>query len=94
MAIAGVRCGPRDPYRTPPLVAIIMEMAAFNWPNVLTLEGVAELLAVEPEVIAELASRGELPGRRIGGAWRFARSAVLEWLAAGASGSVPAQSDQ
>ena len=62
--------------------------------DVLTLEGVAELLAVEPEVIAELASRGELPGRRIGGAWRFARSAVLEWLAAGASGSMPAQGDQ
>ncbi len=59
--------------------------------DVLTLEGVAELLAVEPTVIAELASSGELLGRRIGGAWRFARSAVLEWLAAGAGGSMHAQ---
>jgi excisionase family DNA binding protein len=50
-------------------------------PDVLTLEGVAELLAVEPELVAELAACGELPGRLIGGAWRFARSAVLEWLA-------------
>jgi excisionase family DNA binding protein len=50
--------------------------------DVLTLEGVAELLAVEPEVVAELAASGELPGRRIGGSWRFARAAVLEWLAA------------
>ncbi|HYH88627.1 MAG TPA: helix-turn-helix domain-containing protein [Solirubrobacteraceae bacterium] len=24
---------------------------------------------------------GELPGRRIGGAWRFPRAALLEWLA-------------
>jgi excisionase family DNA binding protein len=50
-------------------------------PEVLTLEGVAELLAVEPPLVAELAVRGELPGRLIGGSWRFARSAVLDWLA-------------
>jgi excisionase family DNA binding protein len=50
-------------------------------PDVLTLEGVAELLAVEPAQVAELAERGEIPGRRIGGAWRFARRAVLDWLA-------------
>jgi excisionase family DNA binding protein len=62
--------------------------------DVLTLEGVAELLSVEPEVIAELAASGDLPGRRVGGAWRFARSAVLEWLAAGAGRSMPAEGDQ
>jgi excisionase family DNA binding protein len=50
--------------------------------DVLTLEGVAELLSVEPELVADLAARGELPGRKIGGAWRFARAAVLAWLAA------------
>ena len=44
----------------------------------------AELLAVEETAIVELADRGELPGRRIGGAWRFSRAALLEWLAAGA----------
>jgi excisionase family DNA binding protein len=52
-------------------------------PDVLTLEEVAQLLAVEPEAVAELARTGELPGRRIGEAWRFARAAVLEWLAQG-----------
>jgi excisionase family DNA binding protein len=60
--------------------------------DVLTLEGVAALLAVEPELIAALAERGELPGRRIGAQWRFARSAVLDWLAAG--GPVPARADR
>ncbi|MGH2850812.1 MAG: helix-turn-helix domain-containing protein [Solirubrobacteraceae bacterium] len=50
-------------------------------PDVLTLEGVAELLAVEPDRVAELARGGELPGREIGGEWRFARAAVLAWLA-------------
>jgi excisionase family DNA binding protein len=49
--------------------------------DVLTLEEVAELLAVEPSAIETLAAAGELPGRRIGDVWRFARSAVLAWLA-------------
>ena len=30
--------------------------------------------------ILELAEHGELPGRRIGGAWRFSRGALLAWL--------------
>ena len=50
-------------------------------PDVLTLEEVAELLAVEPAAVERLAGSGELPGRRIGEVWRFARSAVLAWLA-------------
>jgi excisionase family DNA binding protein len=54
-------------------------------PDVLTLEGVAELLGVEPDRVAELARSGGLPGREIAGEWRFARAAVLAWLA-GASG--------
>ena len=49
--------------------------------DVLTLEGVAELLEVAPELVSELAENGELPGRRIGSEWRFARGAVLAWLA-------------
>jgi excisionase family DNA binding protein len=62
-------------------------------PDVLTLEEVAELLQVEPAAVAELAGGGELPGRRIGEAWRFARSAVLAWLAhAQAGAAVPDQS--
>jgi excisionase family DNA binding protein len=60
-------------------------------PDVLTLEEVAELLAVDPEAVAALARDGELPGRKIGEAWRFARAAVLAWLAhAGAGGQAGA----
>src|ERR1700680_634223 len=47
-------------------------------PDVLTLEEVADLLQVDPAQIEELARVGELPGRQIGDAWRFARAAVLE----------------
>jgi excisionase family DNA binding protein len=59
--------------------------------DVLTLADVAELLGVEPELVEQLAGEGELPGRRIGDSWRFARSAVLAWLA---RGSGPAGTDR
>jgi excisionase family DNA binding protein len=52
-------------------------------PDVLTLEELADLLQVDPGKVEQLALAGELPGRRIGDAWRFARSAVLDWLAQG-----------
>jgi excisionase family DNA binding protein len=50
-------------------------------PPVLTAEQAAELLAVAPAELVELAERGELPGRRIGDAWRCSRQALLDWLA-------------
>jgi excisionase family DNA binding protein len=50
--------------------------------EVLTLEELAKLLRLPAEAVEALAKDGELPGRRIAGEWRFARSAVLEWLSA------------
>jgi excisionase family DNA binding protein len=52
-------------------------------PDVLTVEQAAQLLQSEPETVRELAQAGELPGRRIGGEWRFLRQAVLAWLGGG-----------
>ncbi len=49
-------------------------------PDVLTLEQAAALLQVDVAEVAALADAGELPGRRIGGEWRFPRAALLEWL--------------
>jgi excisionase family DNA binding protein len=49
--------------------------------DVLTLAEAAELLRTDEQTLAQVAERGELPGRRLGGEWRFARSAVLRWLA-------------
>src|SRR3954464_15489309 len=51
--------------------------------DVLTIPQAAELLQVEEPAVLELAERGELPGRKVGGEWRFAREAVLRWLGAG-----------
>lgn len=45
---------------------------------------VAELLRVHPKQIYRLLARG-LPGRRVGGEWRFDRDEVLRWAGAGAS---------
>lgn len=48
--------------------------------EVLDAAQAAELLSVEEAAIVELAEGGELPGRQIGGAWRFSRAALLAWL--------------
>jgi excisionase family DNA binding protein len=49
--------------------------------EVLTLEEVASLLKVPVDAVRSRAEEGELPGRRFGKEWRFARMAVLAWLA-------------
>jgi excisionase family DNA binding protein len=51
--------------------------------DVLTLEEVAALLRVPAEDVRARALQGDLPGRRLGDQWRFARAAVLTWLAGG-----------
>jgi len=48
---------------------------------ILTPAQLAGLLQVEEEVVVELAEQGELPGRKVGEEWRFAREAILAWLA-------------
>ena len=49
--------------------------------EVLTLDGAAALLQVTADDVEALADAGDLPGRKVGGDWRFARDAVLRWLA-------------
>ena len=61
--------------------------------EVLTPQEAAELLQVDSEVVLELARAGELPGRELGGEWRFARAALLEWLGAGAAGAAEGTAD-
>lgn len=53
----------------------------YDPPEVMNVEQTAQLLSVDPKVVLELAESGKLPGRRLGYEWRFARSAVLAWLA-------------
>ncbi len=50
-------------------------------PEVLTPGQAAALLQVEEADVLALAEEGRLPGRRIGESWRFARAALVRWLA-------------
>jgi excisionase family DNA binding protein len=51
--------------------------------EVLTLEEAAALLKLPADSVRSRAEEGDLPGRRFGKEWRFARIAVLAWLADG-----------
>jgi excisionase family DNA binding protein len=53
----------------------------FSPPDVLTVAELASWLQVDEPAVAELAEQGDLPGRKLAGEWRFAREAVLDWLA-------------
>lgn len=49
-------------------------------PEVLTLKEAAEYLRVSESDVVDLATKHQLPGRKIGGAWRFLRRGMAEWL--------------
>jgi excisionase family DNA binding protein len=72
--------GTRKPKPTPPAET---EATAVNGPlgEVLTLaEAAAYLRLPEGDVIGAVSTQG-LPGRLIGGNWRFSKSAIQQWLA-------------
>ena len=50
-------------------------------PEIMNLAEVAAWLDVEADTVRELAEADKLPGRKLGDEWRFARQAVLDWLA-------------
>ena len=53
--------------------------------EVMTPAETAALLRLDEEAVLGAARDGDLPGRRIGGHWRFSREAILAWLAADAA---------
>jgi excisionase family DNA binding protein len=57
------------------------EFRALSPPDVLTVDELAAWLQTDAETVTKLADDGELPGRKLGDEWRFARDAVLDWLA-------------
>jgi excisionase family DNA binding protein len=56
-------------------------------PEVLKLREAADLLQTERDVVQEMASNGDLPGRLVGDDWRFSRVALLRWLGTSDSNS-------
>lgn len=48
--------------------------------DVLTVREVSTYLKIAESTVYKLAQSGKLPGRKIGGNWRFSRQALLDWL--------------
>jgi len=48
--------------------------------EILTPREAAEYLSVHVRTIYRLAKNGEIPGRKVGGSWRFKKDALDEWL--------------
>lgn len=44
------------------------------------LDSLAEYLHISPQHVQKLATRGRIPGRRVGGVWRFSRAEIHHWL--------------
>jgi excisionase family DNA binding protein len=47
--------------------------------DILTLEEASDYLRLSIETVANLALKGNIPGRKIENDWRFLRSAILRW---------------
>ena len=48
--------------------------------EILTPREAAEYLSIHVRTIYRLAKNGEIPGRKVGGSWRFKKDALDEWL--------------
>lgn len=53
---------------------------AYDPPEVMNAAQAAALLQVEEAAVVALAAAGQLPGRKLGSAWRFSRAALVAWL--------------
>ncbi len=48
--------------------------------DILDADEVAKLLKLNKQTVKRLANRGELPGFKIGGRWRFRREAIEDYI--------------
>ena len=48
--------------------------------EVLTVRQLAVLLKINEKTAYKLAARGEIPGFKVGGSWRFERNEIERWI--------------
>ena len=48
--------------------------------DILTITEVANLFKVTEKTLYGLAQKGDLPGFKVGGQWRFQRAAIDDWI--------------
>jgi excisionase family DNA binding protein len=53
---------------------------AYDPPEVMNAKQAGELLQIDEATVVQLATSGELPGRKLGAVWRFARATLIAWL--------------
>src|ERR1700693_2327366 len=58
--------------------------------DMMDLTQLAAYLHRDAREVGKLASRGHLPGHKVGGEWRFARAEINQWL----EGQLPGYTDQ
>jgi excisionase family DNA binding protein len=51
--------------------------------DLLTVNAVAELLKISPEILRRHARNGLIPAHKVGRTWRFSRSELEDWLHSG-----------
>ncbi len=56
--------------------------------EIMTPREAADYLSIHVRTIYRLAKKGEIPGRKIGGSWRFKKEALDQWLS-GKEGTSP-----
>jgi excisionase family DNA binding protein len=55
-------------------------------PDIMTIAELAQYLRLARATVSELAEKGNIPGKKLEGHWRFHRAAVDRWLASSAEG--------
>ncbi len=48
--------------------------------EILTVREVAALLKINEKTAYKLAAKGEIPGFKVGGSWRFDRGEIENWI--------------
>lgn len=48
--------------------------------EIITIKEVAEYLKIKEKTAYALAAKGEIPGFKVGGAWRFRKSEIDKWI--------------
>ena len=51
--------------------------------EILTADETADYLKVDVKTVYRLVKQGKIPGRKVGGNWRFRKDVLDEWLANG-----------
>jgi len=48
--------------------------------DIMTMEEVADYLKLKLKTAYAIAARGDIPGFKVGGSWRFRRSEIEKWI--------------